>query len=461
MEVTMNYRSLSLWWDQLPENEISLQRPSAQGTLEADVAIVGAGFTGLWTAYWLKKLNPQIDVAVIEAEVVGFGASGRNGGWCSALFPASLDKIAAASGRESAIAMHSTMQHYIAHIGKTLADEGIDCDWHHGGDIYLTRTAPHIARAKAELAHWREWGFSDEDHRWLDASAAQERFNASSVLGATFTPHCARINPAKLVRGLAHVIERMGVRVFEHSRALTVEPHVVTGHDFVVHAKTVVRATEGYTAQLPRRKREVVPVYSLMVATEPLSDAQWNEIGLAQRELFADYRHLIIYGQRTADNRIAFGGRGAPYHFGSAISPKFDRHASVHAGIKDVLRELLPQLRDVAFTHEWGGPLGIPRDWYPSITVSDGLATAGGYVGDGVATSALAGHTLAELLLGHDTERTRLPWVNRTSPKWEVEPLRWIGANAGLRMMTVADIEERITQRPSKLAAVFDKVTGR
>ena len=197
-----------------------------------------------------------------------------------------------------------------------------------------------------------------------------------------------------------------------------------------------------------------------MVATEPLSDSQWQEIGLANRELFADYRHLIIYGQRTADNRIAFGGRGAPYHFGSSISPEFDRHAGVHAGIKTVVKELLPQLGDVKFTHEWGGPLAIPRDWYPSIHVTDGIATAGGYVGDGVATSALAGHTLAELLTGQDTERTRLPWVNRMSPKWEVEPLRWIGANAGLRMMTVADIEERVTNRPSKLAAIFDKVTG-
>ena len=457
----MKYRSLSLWWDQLPDAEFNVQRPKLQASIEADVAIVGAGFTGLWTAYWLKKFEPQLNVIVVESEVAGFGASGRNGGWCSALFPASLDKIAAKSGRAAAIAMHSTMQNYIAQIGSTIASEGIDCDWHHGGDVYLTRTDPQVTRAKAELQYWKDWGFSDEDHRWLTASEAKTRLNASNVLGATFTPHCARINPVKLARGLAHAVERMGVTIYEHSVALSIEPHVITGDSFSVRAKTVVRATEGYTAQLPKRKRDVVPVYSLMVATEPLSDSQWQEIGLANRELFADYRHLIIYGQRTADNRIAFGGRGAPYHFGSSISPAFDRHAGVHAGIKDVVKELLPQLGDVKFTHEWGGPLAIPRDWYPSIHVTDGLATAGGYVGDGVATSALAGHTLAELLTGQDTERTRLPWVHHTSPKWEVEPLRWIGANAGLRMMTVADIEERVTNRPSQLAAIFDKVTGR
>jgi glycine/D-amino acid oxidase-like deaminating enzyme len=451
----------ALWWDQLDESERTLTRPPLNHDIECDVVIVGAGFTGLWTAYWLKQLQPQLDVVVVEAEVAGFGASGRNGGWCSALFPASLEKIAHLYDRASALAMHRTLQEYVPFIGQTLARENIDCDWNYSGDVYLARSAPQLARAKAEIAEWRQWGF--EEQQLLSDSEAQSRLQADNVLGGTYSPHCARIQPAKLVRGLAHAVEKLGVRIFEHSPAISILPREVKTSQATIKARTVVRATEGFTARLPDQRRTLIPVYSLMVATEPLSDSDWTSIGLNNRELFADYRHLIIYGQRTADNRIAFGGRGAPYHYASSIKSQFDSNRNVHRGIQQVLIELLPQLGEVKFTHQWGGPLAIPRDWFPSVhfDAKSGFATAGGYVGDGVATSALAGHTLAELITGTESERTRLPWVNHQSPQWEFEPLRWIEANAGLRMMTVADVEERITRRESVLAKTFEKISGR
>jgi glycine/D-amino acid oxidase-like deaminating enzyme len=192
-----------------------------------------------------------------------------------------------------------------------------------------------------------------------------------------------------------------------------------------------------------------------MVATEPLPPQVWDSIGLTGRPTFSDGRHVIVYGQRTADGRLAFGGRGAPYHFGSRTRPAYDREPRVFAMLRRTLRDLLPQLgADVRFTHAWGGPLGITRDWSASVGLdrATGLAWAGGYVGDGVGTSNLAGRTLADLVLGRDSELVTLPWVGHRSPRWEPEPLRWLGINAGLRAMRLADWEESRTGRPSRVA---------
>jgi glycine/D-amino acid oxidase-like deaminating enzyme len=229
-----------------------------------------------------------------------------------------------------------------------------------------------------------------------------------------------------------------------------------------VRARNVVVATEAWTTALPGRRRAVAPVYSLMVATEPLPARFWARAGLAAGETFSDHRHLVIYGQRTADDRLAFGGRGAPYHFGSRIEQRFDRDDRVFGGLRATLTGLFPALRGAAFTHAWGGPLGIPRDWHASVGLdaSTGIGWAGGYVGDGVGTSNLAGRTLADLILQRDTDLTRLPWVGHRSRRWEPEPLRWLGVNAGLRAMTAADGEERLTGRPSVAARVLAPLLG-
>jgi glycine/D-amino acid oxidase-like deaminating enzyme len=230
----------------------------------------------------------------------------------------------------------------------------------------------------------------------------------------------------------------------------------------VVRADVVVRATEGYTAGLRGLRREVAPVYSLMLATEPLPTACWDEVGLRRRETFTDYRHLIIYGQRTADDRLAFCGRGAPYHFGSRVRPAYDREPAVFADLRRVLGDLFPATRDAAVTHTWGGPLGVPRDWFPSVGLDrrTGLAWAGGYVGDGVAATNLAGRTLSDLVLGRGGDLVRLPWVDHHSARWEPEPLRWLGINAGLRAMTGADAAETRTGRPARRARLAGRFVG-
>ncbi|HQR25721.1 MAG TPA: FAD-binding oxidoreductase [Nocardioides sp.] len=428
------------------------------------MVIVGAGFTGLWTAYYLAEADPGLRILVLEAEVAGFGASGRNGGWCSALFPASPDRLARLPGssREGALAQHRAMCATVDEVGAVAAAEGIDAHYAKGGTIVLARSGTEWQRAREEVAEARACGRGDDHLRLLDATEATGVLAATRVRGATYTPDCAVVQPARLVRGLAEAAERRGVRIHEHTPVRAVEQgRAVTEHG-TARAGTVIRATEGYTASLAGLRRALAPVYSLIVATEPLPPEVWEQIGLARRETFADHRHLVIYGQRTADDRLVFGGRGAPYHFGSRTAPGFDRDERVFAALRHTLRDLFPVLSDARFTHAWGGALGVARDWMASVgwDPRTGLGWAGGYVGDGVSTTNLAGRTLRDLVLGRDTELTRLPWVGHRSRGWEPEPLRWLGMNAGLRAMTFADAEERRTGRQSLTARLMSPLLG-
>jgi glycine/D-amino acid oxidase-like deaminating enzyme len=459
----MSVRDLSLWHATLPADDDLSPRPALPGDTSADVAIVGAGYTGLWTAYYLAERDPSLRIVVVEAEVAGFGASGRNGGWCSALLPMTLDAMAATHGRDEAARLQREMHHTVDEVGAVAAREGIDCHFAKGGTITQARNRAQIPRLQADVANVREYGFGDDDYRWLDADEARAMIGATDVHGGVFTPHCAAIHPARLVRGLATSVERRGVAIHEGTRVTAIEPHrLVTDHG-TVSADVVVRCTEGFTPTIDGQRRTVVPIYSLMIATEPLPAAFFDEVGWADRPTFADARRLIIYGQRTADDRIAFGGRGAPYHFGSAVRPEFDRHAGVHAGLADTLRGIFPALGDAAITHRWGGPVGAPRDWYCSVGLdrTSGLAWAGGYVGDGVGTTNLAGRTLADLITGTDSDLVTLPWVGHQSRRWEPEPLRWIGINTLVRLPVGADRYEDRRQRPERWrSAVLDRILG-
>jgi glycine/D-amino acid oxidase-like deaminating enzyme len=449
--------TVSFWLDHAGDRTA---RPALDGDRDVDVAVVGAGYTGLWTAYYLRRADPSLRIAVLEANFAGFGASGRNGGWCSALFPTSLATLAAKHGRDAAIAMQRAMEDSVNEVGRVAAEEAIDCDYHRGGTVILARSRVQLERARAEVAEAASFGVELD---LLTPDEARKRCGATDVLGGTYTPHCAAIQPARLVRGLAartpELFEQTPVRSLSLGGR---RPRAITAHGTVT-ADVVVRATEGYTATLPGFRRAIAPVYSLMIATEPLPASAWESIGLADRETFADGRHLIIYGQRTADDRLAFGGRGAPYHYASSIRPTYDREPRVFADLARVLAELFPVLGEVRIAQAWGGPLGIARDWHPSVGYdrARGYAWAGGYVGDGVSTSNLAGRTLAALITGQASPLIELPWVNHRSPNWEPEPLRWLGINAGLRVMSGADAGEMRSGRPSRRAALFSRIMGR
>ena len=454
------YRRLSLWFDGLPD-PLGVRAP-LPGDLDVDVAVVGGGFTGLWTAYYLAEADPSLRIAVLERDVVGFGASGRNGGWCSALFAVPGERLDKEAGPGAGSAMRRAMVDTVGEVGRVVATEPIECGFARGGTVVLARTGPQWGRTRQEVATARAAGIGEDDLRLLSASEAASMARATSVLGGTYTPHCAAVDPARLVRGLGEAVERRGVAVYERTEARAIRPGAVETARGTVRADIVVRATEGYTRTLRGEGRTIVPVYSLMIATEPLPDAFWDRAGLARRETFADHRHMIIYGQRTADGRLAFGGRGAPYHFGSSIRPEYDRDVGVHEALRHTLVDLFPALAGVEITHRWGGPLGIARDWFTSVGLDrqTGVAWAGGYVGDGVATTNLAARTLRDLILRRDTELTALPWVGHRSKRWEPEPLRYLGINAGLRLAGRADRAEERSGRATWYASALQRVLG-
>lgn len=459
-------RPLSLWWDLLDEDGPT--RLGLNRNLDVDVAIVGGGFTGLWTAYYLKQRQPDMRVCVLESERCGYGASGRNGGWASALFSIHNAGLVRRYGLDAMHRMRKAMNKSIDVIGEFTEHENLDAAFSKGGTLVGARNGAQLRRAHDEVAEARQFGLAEEDFRWLEAGEARELMAMDSLLGATFTPHCAVVQPARLVRGLADAAERLGVDIYEHSPVLSLSngegrqgPTLMT-RGGRVRSSVVVRATEAWTSQLGDSRRTVIPVYSLMIATEPLSDQQWETIGLSHHETFSDHRNMIIYGQRTADNRFAFGGRGAPYHFGSRIKPAYDLEPKVFDRLHTTLRDLFPQIGDAAVTHRWGGPLAIARDWHSSVGFdrNSGMAWAGGYVGDGVTTSNLAGRTLASLILNEGDDLCGLPWVNHQSPTWEREPLRWLGVNVGLMAARYGDHHEARSGRPSKVAGLMSRFVG-
>lgn len=451
-----------LWWDLLPEHLRAPIGEPLRGDVEADVAIIGAGYTGLWTAYYLQRQSPGIRIAIVDKHIAGYGASGRNGGWASALFPQDHLAIAEHAGVAAALAMRQAMNHTVDEIGRVAHEHGWDIDWAKGGTIVAARTLAQWNAMRERDAQLRAAGIDPEDEL-LDPQQTLGMMRATNVIGGVYTPHCAAIQPAKLVRHLARHVVDSGAQLFEHSPALAVEPGIVRTPAGEVRARNVIRATEGYTAEIPGQRRQLLPFYSLMIATEPLPDHTWEEIGLTDRPTFSDGRRLVIYGQRTAENRLAFGGRGAPYSFGSKIRLGTELDARIHRMLESTLTDMFPVLRGHRFTHAWGGTLGIARDWWASVGFDPvtGLGWAGGYVGDGVGTSNLAGRTLAALVLQRDQDPLlALPWVDHRSRAWEPEPLRWAATTAGLKATEIADAVESRTGRTSFVGRLVDTLTG-
>jgi glycine/D-amino acid oxidase-like deaminating enzyme len=416
--------------------------------LSCDVAIVGAGFTGLWTAHHLLEIDPHLSIAIIEARQPGFGASGRNGGWCSALYPTSLATIAKETSREAAINLQGHLIRTVENIGAHITKHDIQCGWSHSGTLSYSRNEAQLARQNADLIMYRDLGLGDEFMHSLSSSESQQRIKITKSLGASFTPHCASLNPAQLLDGLVTQLLEKGVTIFGDSIVSEIENRSLRGLTVhgpaIVNCKWSVRATEGFTARLPKHRRTIAPLYSYMIATEPIPSFIWNDIGWDGRETWNDGRNMIVYAQRTSDDRIAFGGRGAPYKFASRIGGQFDRKASVHQLLEATLHELLPTTKSVEITNRWGGSLGVHRDWHPSVKAdrTTGQASAGGYVGDGVAFSCLAAEALSHEILDTDNEIRTLPFMQHVSPKWEPEPLRWLGINGMISLTQRADEAE-------------------
>ncbi|MCX6486599.1 MAG: FAD-dependent oxidoreductase [Mycobacterium sp.] len=448
---------VSHWFAQLPD-----PRPALTGDREADVCIVGAGYTGLWTAYYLKQADPSLRITVLEARFAGFGASGRNGGWLAGLAPGSRDLLAKRHGRDSVITWQRMLNETVDEVIDVTRREGIDADIVKGGNLEVARTAAQAVRLRAEFDEDRHWGVDDAEI--LSGSEAAQRIRVDHLVLGSFNPHCARVQPAKLIRGLADVVERLGVTIYEQTPVSMISPGRAETTLGVVRAPIVLRATEGFTARMRGLRRRWLPMNSAMIATDPMSESLWRTIGWEGRETLGDLAHGFFYAQRTADDRIAIGGRAVPYRYASRIDTDGVVGQATIDHLTGVLNAARPQTRGVPIAHGWCGVRAVPRDWTAGVRLDSatGLGEAGGYVGHGVAATNLAGRTLADLVLKRSTALTELPWVDHRSRTWEPEPLRWIGVQGLYSAYKLADRHEAGGRaNTSPIAAIADRITGR
>jgi glycine/D-amino acid oxidase-like deaminating enzyme len=457
----MRNGAISYWWADVGTPP---QRPPLPGSIDADVCIVGAGFTGLWTAYHLKRRRPELEVAVLEREFAGFGASGRNGGWLTDRFPTSSAKIEAGHGHAAALALRQAMIASVEDVIAVCADEGIDADIQHSGVLMVARGQAQARRLQAAFAEEQRWAPASDGTLLLDQAQARARVNVADATLAMWAPHGARVHPAKLAGGLAAAVERLGVRIYEGTTVREVAAGRAVSDRGTVTSPVVLHCVEGFMRTLEGQRRARLPLNSAMVITAPLPEPVWSEIGWSGAELLGDFAHAYIYAQRTADGRIAFGGRGVPYRYGSRIDVQGQTQKRTIDSLAAALHDHFPAVASVPLDHAWCGVLGVARDWSPSVLFDrgSGLGSAGGYVGNGVGAAQLAARTLSELVLGEDTELTRLPWVNHGERRWEPEPLRWTGVHLVYGLYRLADRRERAgLVRTSGFARLATLIAGR
>lgn len=448
---------ISHWFDKMPS-----PRTSLPGDRDADVCIVGAGFTGLWTAYYLKRADPSLRIAILEARFAGFGASGRNGGWLSGMAPGDRHAMARDRGRDAVVAWQQALIETIDEVVDVASREGIDAGIVKGGTLQIARNPAQAERLAERLVEERSWGVTG--YQELTTAEAAQRVRFSKVVAAYHSPHCARIQPAALARGLADVVEGLGVDVYEQSPVTEIVAGRAITPRGTVRAPIVLRATEGFTAGLPGLKRRWLPMNSSLIATEPIDAKVWDSVGWDGRETVGDMAHGFFYAQRTVDDRIAIGGRSVPYRYASRTDVDGRVPQRTIRQLTDVLHDVLPQVRDVPIAHGWCGVLAVPRDWSAGVDLdrATGLGWAGGYVGHGVTATNLAGRTLADLVLGENTPRTELPWVGHRSKRWEPEPLRWLGVRSLYLAYGLADRQEFGGRAgTSPIAKVADRITGK
>ncbi len=456
---------VSFWYR---HSALGEELPALETDLAVDVAIIGGGLTGLWAAYYLERALPSLRIAVLEAETVGYGASSRNGGWLSYGMPGLNRLYARSHGRAAVQRFQRQVFASIDEIDRVVRAEGIDADLAHEGEIAIATAPAQAARLREEYAYCLDWGFGPDDLRLVEPPELERDYAhlAGGRLGL-FSPRAARVQPAKLVAGLRDVVRGRGVEVYERTNVIGIEPHrLTTAAGNVVETTWVIRGTEGFSCELPGRHRDWLPKLSSVIATEPLGAAQLAGINWdGQAVLTRDAAHAFSYIQRTADDRIVLGGPGVPYYFGSGRDQNGETPAASLPALAQAFDRLFPSLAEVAFDHTWTGVLGVPRDWSATVSVdrSTGLCVAGGYVGDGLSSTNLAGRTLRDLILGEDSELTRLPWVNKPIREWEVEPLRWLGVTGLYALYNAADRRERASRgsRTSPLAVVAGRVAGR
>lgn len=440
----MTDRNLCFW-----QNAIHTQEnpPRLNQDINTDIAIIGGGYTGLWTAYYLKQEAPDLNIALLESRHCGFGASGRNGGWLMGNLAGEhhwLPKLPQAEQQQTI----SLITGIVDEVKRVCDKESLDIDFQHGGTIYSACRYPEQEQIQRDLlSSLRQCGYSGDDYRWLDASDMQQQLRIRNGYGRIFTPHTAAIHPGKLVSALVETITKLGVTIYENTSVTRVDPRHIQAGQHSVKADIIVNATEAYNLLQPRHRPYILPIQSRVIATAPMDASIWDQIGLQQRQTFSDASRLVTYGQRTADNRLVFGMRGN-YRYGAKPQPEFHGSESDFLQIRKTIGDLFPALADTEFTHQWGGSLGITKTDTPFALYEphSGIAQAGGYGGEGVGATNLMARTLTDMIFHKQTELTAAPWAKqglaeKQLRRWEPEPLRWIGYNGIVKTL---ELEENL-----------------
>lgn len=463
----MKNGEISYWMSSrgLAPGATDANRPPLQGDTEADVCIVGAGFTGLWTAYHLKQLDPELRIVVLEREFAGFGASGRNAGWLSPLVPGNRRVLSRTAGsRDAGIRLQRRMLEAVDEVLDIIRTERIEAAAIRSGNVVVARNRAAMQRLRNRLQSDRSWGFRADEGEELSAAGVAERIRVNGAVGGLFYPAVARVDPGGLVRGLAAVVERSGVEIRERSGVTAIEAGVARTASGAVRARAVLRCTEGYSASVASDPRRIIPINSSIIITDPLPQSVWDEIGWSRKELFSDAAHVFSYSQRTDDGRILIGGRGNPYRFGSGTGGRGEVDRATVSSLTGRLHAMFPATAEHGIAHTWSGVLGVTRDWCASVRFdrSSGLGHAQGYAGHGVTSAYLAAKTLAENVLGRSGGDAELAWAGRQTRSWEPEPIRWAGVHAMYRLFSFADwSEERSSAtRTSLFASIGSRLAG-
>ncbi len=417
-----SFEAKSFWMTTRP------YRPGSplQGDLEVDVAVVGGGFTGLAAAYFLKRDEPGLRVALLEGEVIGFGASGRNGGFNMTLFGLTLSITALRFGKARAREAHHYMERAVDTLRDLVRDLKLDCDYEHPGFLRVATSENYRKRILHEIELAHRLGLSGIE--WIDAERLAQEVRSPQYLGAWWEPRCGLLNPAKLAWAWKEVLEPMGVRVLERTPVRSLERQGsqlrLETPGGTVRAGKVVLATNAWSHFFPELRRKQIPAWTHIVLTEPLSEAQRREIGWARRQGIEDARDLVHYYRLTADGRLLMGGRDVTPPSGDDMER--DLNPATFAGLERDVAEIFPPLQGVRYTHRWGGPVSVPVDMAPALGYAGdrNVIYSLGCVGHGVSLTHLNGRTVADLVLERKTDLTDVFFVNRRTIPWPPRPLQ-------------------------------------
>ncbi|MCF8070144.1 MAG: FAD-binding oxidoreductase [Desulfobacterales bacterium] len=427
------------WFDTSKLYEQKPNPPLLDKRIMADIAIVGGGFTGLASAYHLKKKFPEKRIILLEASRCGYGASGRNGG-VACIHPGVISEANEKRGIDDARAISSIAGHGVNSIRKMIKEDGLNCDMEENGNIILAEKLSHLK----DLHHYKEiLKKIDIPSTILSRSEVAAKLKTAHFYGALQTQAEVMLDPAKLALGIKTIAESLDVEIYEQTRALKIIPgktiNIETEFGDVI-ADSVVIGTNGYSPMLGLFKNRVVAAADYVIATEPLSDNQLASIGWEDREPLVDTRELFSYFRLTADSRIVFGGERVAYYYGNRPSP--GNNKKILTDLEKTLFTIWPQLKGVKIAHRWGGTMGITRDNLPLIGVMGehkNIYYGVGYSGEGLCWTQVAGKIISQLYGKEDTELTRLFFVNRKAPYIPPEPLKKIGVEAMIAGFAIKD----------------------